>query len=114
MRSAREGRREAFTRECAGGVLSAPRISSDADIFRSTEGNTARVDIAGPLLAAASSWTLARAEALSSGTGRSPSPSPPVVAGRLLGRPEAVTDHERKSGLPEVAFVCCGARGAKG
>src|SRR5207342_616174 len=72
----------------------------------------------------ASSKTLACAEAFCTGTGRSPSLSPPVVAGTLSGRPEAVADDEcdgevgpargseeagEQSGLSR-----CGARGAKG
>src|SRR6476620_3875962 len=44
----------------------------------------------------ASSQTLACAEAFCPGTGRSPSLSPPVVAGTASGRPEAVADDERE------------------
>src|SRR5271157_4190669 len=58
------------------------------------------------------------------GTGRSPSPSPPVVAGTLSGRPEAVADDERDGevgpargsveGGEQSGFGRCGVRGAKG
>jgi hypothetical protein len=42
----REGRREAFTGESAGEVLSGVRQVGGADVFRPTESNTAGVDIA--------------------------------------------------------------------
>ena len=45
-RVVREGRREAFTGEGAGEVLSGVRQVRGADVFRPTEGNTAGVDIA--------------------------------------------------------------------
>ena len=41
MTAAREGRREAFTGEGAGEVLSGVRQVRGADVFRPTEGNTA-------------------------------------------------------------------------
>jgi hypothetical protein len=44
------------------------------------------------------SMTPACAEAFCTGTGRSPSPSPPVVAGTLLGRPEAVAHDNHVTG----------------
>ena len=44
-RVVREGRREAFTGEGAGEVLSGVRQVRGADVFRPTEGNTAGVDI---------------------------------------------------------------------
>src|ERR1700746_2925747 len=72
----------------------------------------------------ASSQTLACAEAFRPGTGRSPSPSPPVVAGTASGRPEAVADDERegevgparssKEANEQSGLGCSGARGAKG
>ena len=42
----RKGRREAFTGEGAGEVLSGVRQVRGADVLRPTEGNTAGVDIA--------------------------------------------------------------------
>src|SRR6476660_8992671 len=65
-----------------------------------------------------------RAEAFCTGTGRSPSPSPPVVAGTLSGRPEAVADDESggevgpargsEEASEQGGLGRCGARGAKG
>src|SRR6202048_4582796 len=58
------------------------------------------------------------------GTGRSPTPSPPVVAGTLSGRPEAVADDEcdgevgparsSEEASEQSGLGRCGARGAKG
>src|SRR5271169_5935300 len=69
-------------------------------------------------------WDLACAEAFCTGTGRSPSPSPPVVAGTLSGRPEAVADDEcdgevgparsSEEASEQGGLGCCGARGAQG
>jgi hypothetical protein len=121
-RVVREGRREAFTGEGAGEVLSGVRQVRGADVFRPTEGNTAGVDIARHM--PTPRRTLACAEAFCTGTGRSPSPSPPVVVGTLSGRPEAVADDEREGEVgparsseeasEQSGLGRCGARGAKG
>jgi hypothetical protein len=64
------------------------------------------------------------AEACCTGTGRSPLRSPPVVAGTLSGRPEAVADDERDGEVgparssgeasEQGGLGRCAARGAKG